>query len=487
MGKQIRGGPLIDTSKKGAESCLRCKVPVNTDELLCSECGKSSGLSYIITGDLPFIMTFISVIICFLVSQMEIGGPFHVPGIDLSLRTWSMLLLSISGLFNTLFIPFIWRSFLSKDLYFTLLRTMAPVLTISGPIVLIIFGPSPVSILYFSISLVLGISLIIITKGSLRKVDPSDLILLLVSFALILSGFLLSQRGIGEFMGISFIPNSFITFVGALLFPVAIFRVDRNVTIQIRSSLVFPSIFIVLLLAAISAAVHINVGSGEVSGICWMVTLILLMIAISHGILKRKMDADLLYSFKNGQYNNKLASEYEKEGDTNYLLHSLDIAISSNPFHGLGDIPENGNLIFKVHGRDGWSSIVKEPDEYVTAHSEKARLLASRGRFIDAIKEYRSALTKGPDHLKTYYHLSMLQASIPGRSEESRKNLDIFLTSRKQFLARLINDPLLDHYKFVFNELFKEYTKTLERKRFILSNLGKSGDIWSYFTLMRES
>ncbi len=466
---------------------MRCKVPVNTEELLCSECGKSGGLSYIISGDLPFIMTFLSVMICFLISQMEVEGPFHVSGVDLSLRTWSMLLLSISGLFNTLFIPFIWRSFLSKDLYLSLLRTIAPVLTISGPMAIIIFGPSSVSILFLFFSLVLGVGLITITKGSLRKVDPSDLILLLISFALFFSGFLLSLRGIGELMGISFVPSSFITFLGALLFPVAIYRVSRNVSMQIRSSLVFPSIFFVLLMAAISAAVQINVGTGTASEICWMVTLILLMIAISHGILKRKMDADLLYSFRNGQYNNKLASEYETSGDTNYLLHSLDIAISSNPFHGLGDIPENGNLIFKVHGKDGWSSIVKEPDEYVTAHSEKARLLASRGRFIDAIKEYRSALTKGPDHLKTYYHLSMLQASIPGRSEESSKNLDIFLTSRKQFLARLINDPLLDQYKFVFNELFREYTKTLERKRIVLSNLGKSGDIWSYYTLMRES
>ena len=478
---------MKEEGRFGAETCPRCQSKVGSRELLCGQCGKSGGMAYILTGDIPFIMTYIAVMICFIISRMEKGGPFHIEGIDISLEAWGLLLLSISGVFFTLYLPFIWRSLLSKNLYIALARTLAPIIVISGPLAMTAYGFNAATVIYLIISLLIGGSALFLIKDAMKRIDFLDLMFLLFSFALLFTGSIFPQRGMTDFMGIWFIPNSFIALVGALLFPAAIFRMDRVSIMQTRSSLLFPSMFITLIFTTISIVVHFNAGSKEVSDLFWFTTLVFLMISMSHGILKRKMDADLIYSFKTGNYNRKKAEEFGKKGDSSYLLHHLDMAINSNPLHGLGDIPQNGNLIFSIQGKEGWSSISKDPDEYVTAHCEKARLLSSRGRFVDAVKEYRSAITKGPDHLRTYYHLAMLQSSIAGRSGESGKNLDMFLTNRKQYLARLMSEPPLEYYLFVFNRLFGDYCKTLERKMEVLSDLGRSGDIWSYYTLMRES
>jgi tetratricopeptide (TPR) repeat protein len=444
-------------------------------------------MAHILAGDIPFIMTYIAVMICFIIWGMDKGGPFRIEGVDISLRAWGLLLLSISGVFLTLYLPFIWRSLLSRKLYIALARSLAPLFVVSGPLAMAAYGINTATIIYLIISISAGGSVLFLIRDNIKRIGRPDILFLIFSFALLFTGTLFPQRGMTEFLGIWFIPNSFMAFVGALLFPAAVFRMDIVSTMQTRSSLIFPSIFLTLVLTTISIVVHFNVGSRTVSGLFWFITLVFLMISLSHGMIKRKMDADLVYSFRTGNYNRNKAEEFRKKGDSSYLLHHLDMAINSNPLHGLGDIPQNGNLIFSIHGKEGWSSISRDPDEYVAAHCEKARLLSSRGRFVDAVKEYRSAITKGPDHFRTYYHLAMLQASIAGRSAESGKNLDMFLTSRKQYLARLMSDPPLEYYVFVLNRLFGDYCKTLEKKMEILSELGRSGDIWSYYTLMRES
>jgi hypothetical protein len=486
MGKQVWGGPMNSGLKKGSETCPRCGKKVDSIKLLCEKCSDAGGIPYINTGDLPMIMTFLSIILLFIISQMEENGPFHVESLKITLRSWSLLLVSTSGIFFTLYLPFIWKSFLSIDLYKIVFRIIGPLILLSGLISLLVFGITTISMIVVSILLISGLILFSLTFTDYRKAKKTDIILTSISFSFFLAGSLLAIKGNQDFFGIWFIPSSFIVLISGLFFPFSISRMIRFTKMHTRSTLVFPFVFLSLILVTVSIIVQYNSRDIFLKNISWLSTLTTLMITLGAGLSKRIMDSDLNYSFNTGNLNRKKAEEWRKSGDLNYRLHHLDMAISTNPFHGFGDIPENGNSIFRIQGSEGWKTIEMKPDEYVTAHCEKARLLASRGKFVEASREYKSALTKGPDHSRTHYHLSMLLSSIPGKEKESRRNLDIFITSRKHYMQRLLKEPILEYYIFVMNDLFNDYCCTLEEKRKTLSEIGRSGDIWSYYTLMRE-
>jgi len=64
--------------------------------------------------------------------------------------------------------------------------------------------------------------------------------------------------------------------------------------------------------------------------------------------------------------------------------------------------------------------------------------------------------------------------------------LKYYITSKKLYLKRLLSEEVPDQYKYFLGSSFTDYVTAVERKAEILSFLGPSSEIWSYYTMMRD-
>ena len=130
--------------------------------------------------------------------------------------------------------------------------------------------------------------------------------------------------------------------------------------------------------------------------------------------------------------------------------------------------------------------ITFSPDEYELGLNEKGKMLASQGRFQDAVKEFQEAIRRRPDYIESYMNLSMLLISIPGKRRESCKNIGYLLSYKDHYISCWLEDDLPYRRLRWISQNYIIYKRSLDLKSEILSEMGAKGDIWSYYSLIKD-
>ena len=438
------------------------------------------------TGDTPVILTFALIILTFMLSYSDEGHVFAMKGLDISERNWGLLLMSVAGTFLFIKMFFNRRSLKDISTYRSLLRTITPMIVLVPISYLLVELRSPIDILIPGIFISIGSVSIFLNRKMIKMTPRSDIVLLSIFTMISTIGILKSFRGEEYFLSLELLPSFMMASIGLVGVFIFAIRVNSKAPISARASMSNIMIVLNVSLTFMLILLGERTFGPEIFRFLWFLDIMMLFYSISFAFIKRSMDGTLISSYRIHEVQNSKVLHGESELPSSYKLYSLDSAISLNPIHGFGDIREHGNPIFNMEGEEGNATITNIQDEYITAHSEKGRLLASKGKFNEALKEYRTAVSVGPQYHRTFYHLAVLRSSIPGRSKEAVKDLDMFLASRRSYISRLVENGLPEDYLYVFNDLYVLYKNAIDEKLKILSKMGSSGDIWSYFTLVRD-
>ncbi len=485
MGKQDRGDPLKKEIGSSNE-CFRCGDGTDDNGVLCNQCKRMDGRSYLLTGDTPILMIFALIIVTFMLSYSGPEQIFAMKGVDISGKYWGMLFMSVSGIFLLVKMVFNRRSLKDDSTYRSLFRSITPMLVLVPISYLLVEFRSPVDIIIPGIFILIGCVSVFLNRKVLKVTPRSDMVLLSIFIIISTIGILYSFRGERFFLSLSFLPSFMMASIGLIGIFIFVIRVNSRAPISSRASMVNIMIILNVSFTFLLVLLGERTFGSDIMKFLWFLDIMFLVYSISFSLLKRSMDGTFISSYMiHEKQNSKILQEGNKI-PSSYKLYSIDNAISNNPIHGFGDTRENGNPLFRIEGDESKATITNPQDEYITAHCEKGRLLASRGRFNEALKEYRTAISEGPQYHRTFYHMAVLRSSIPGRSKEAVKDLDMFLASRRSYISRLVENGLPEDYLYVFNDLYELYEKAIEDKLEILSKMGSSGDIWSYFTLVRD-
>lgn len=467
-------------------TCRICGSSAGERPFLCRKCGFNRKAPLLNLGDLPNLLVVISLIFLFLIEGGSNTEAFSVQGFNSNMNTF-VIFLEISILAVIIWNLVIDRRIILKwRMLRPLLFSFVPLFAALPVVLLSTTGPD---MIFISVSVVvfpiLILSIAVTNRGKKRK----DIIWLFITFTLVLlfgHSLGMSLRGYTGFLGLSYITNPVMVSASLLAIFISYMKYFQNLSILGKQfihiwTLVVTAITFLLVL-------NIDIEENEVlMGLAWGGTLLVLLVHLSSCFTRNSMDLAIYRYLKDIDQHRRKIEGFQEKNETTYQLHHLDLMINENPIHGFNDIRKNGNLIFELEGEKSDIDIEGEFDEMVNAHCQKAKLLASRGKFPEAVKEYNSAIVKGPDSYRTYYDRSMIQSILPGKEKEVEKDLDIFLRSRMSSIDELIDRGISDKYIYLFSYMYSIYADAIDRKRRILKKMGRSGgDIWSYYTLVRD-
>jgi len=486
MGKEERGGTLIKRTVSREDLCRCCMTPMDGRSMICDDCRRPSMLKALASGDAPAIMSMIAVLLAFVVLGAEKDGPFHINSLYLDSTTWSIALIVLALLAGSIGAIVDFRSAFKRSVMDSTGRVLSPILIVLSPMAIIFEGFEFVTISVWMASTLIGIFWAVLVFRSWRSVRLSDLAMLIGSSITAFFGVFLTDVLIIGRVDEPLVSPSVLAFLGMMSLALAVHRMNRSSTIPTRAVQYHVPLMITIALASIGITFGPYDGGRSSGSMIWFFTLIFLMVSITMMIEKRSMDNELFKVLKMDSIHNEASDEFRDRGELTYGLHHLDMAIASNPIHGMGEDPNNGNVLFRIHGEDGWKDIQGNRDGYVLAHFEKARLLSSRGRLSEALREYKKALSRDPSNDKVHYHMAMVLASSSTEDASIGYDLGLFIDRRKVRLMGLLHNGVPRIYDHVFDEIFRAYVSSIQKKASLLKELSRKGDVMAYYTLLRK-
>lgn len=454
---------------------------------LCGKCSIRATISPLSLIDLHFILPVLSFIISFLLLKGEIildkrldlfsGRGDELGFLFISLSLFSCFLLIMERRGSVSKIKNLTRSFFIILLPVGIL-SLLPLLTM---------GLGPVQMMMPLFILPLMVILYVLDRKNFSNRTSVDIIVLLLGSSILCSGFFFSFSGRDIGSIIWFISGEHIAIFGLLLLYISIFRISNNSDTSTRTTMsviALSTSVSILLLVGISRPIFGE--NGYIDDSLALMSLIVLAISIMAKMNIRMKEFIMISSFKTVERSLKRASILEKNNKDFYALQQYDEALNVNPIHELGRQYYKGSIIARLESRTAREHLSFEPTEYDISYNEKAKILSSQSRWSEAVKQYREALRKRPDHIITYLELSMLLASIPGKRKESEDNLKFFIYSKRTYLKRWFEVELSPEMLHWIASSYDLYIETLEKKLNLLNEMSKGGDIWAYYSLGRD-
>jgi hypothetical protein len=368
----------------------------------------------------------------------------------------------------------------------TYLLSLLPILISIPMVVTISNGLNILSISMFFSTILLSTIILLIVRKQIKKYEIRYLLIASTVLTAGCSSLFLSLRGNNDLLSISIVSYPLITGISFLVIFIIFSRFLSDLSISAKHLGLTYSLILSFIFTSLLVVLKRNIDPSLFNDL-WAYNLVFMVFLLGYSFVKRSMDNDLSNTMSNNSSFMDNIERYRDEKEVFYVLHYLDMMINKNPIHGFGDERVKGNLIFKLEGKVEGEGIEISANEFVNAHCEKALLLSSRGKYQEAMREYSADISKEPKIQRTYYHLAMVQSSVSGKEKEARKNLDIYLSSRKTAIKRMIEKGLPDRYLLVFDQLFNEYIDAIHRKMDVLGELSRKGDVVHYFTLLRDS
>ncbi|MFW3146679.1 MAG: tetratricopeptide repeat protein [Thermoplasmatota archaeon] len=500
MGKQAGGrllNPKVETSevkkKPGSlldlqedEGCIFCSCETEKDEDTCDACHLHFKPSPLEGLSLPFVLSYISILISFLfllgeqilVERLEL---VNSPGDDVGFLFVVLALLSAVLLIienrGSMFHPGV--------LKFSTMIFLIPLAAVSSlPLLL---GHFSLAAFFFPLIVVSALS--IAAALSFKELDRKrllPLLFMLLGGILCSLGLYLSVEDIGLGWILWFLSGEHFSSAGILVIVTASFVVFSRSSMPERFGsclLTMVGGSTLILFLGIIRSIHETVGYMDEA----LMLGSLAMVAVSVGAYLRIKfnEVDMTNSLKGMEESLSKAAELEKDGRYFYALQQYDRALALNPVSGLGRVESRDNVLYRIESGPHVKELVFEPSEYEISYNEKGKILSSQGKFVEASKEYLEAIRKRPDYVESYLNIAMLYASIPGRRNESRNYMRYLLVMKVIYLRRWYRPDLPSFYARWMMKSFRKYHETLEKKSELLNRFSKEGDIWSYYSLAR--
>ena len=387
----------------------------------------------------------------------------------------SLLLLSRDQLFK-------------KGVFEGLVIMISPSLIIFSLLIVFIYDHSPAWVLFSSILAIIAASSIFFFRSFFKKIPVKQILLLICGLFSVDIGFGLSLLNIGNDHIIWFLSGSVILVMGVAIILISTIMIAKSLSLMQIESLPNVILFISTILVVIPIYIH-GESSSDPSPIVLSSIILgfsLLVIASGIWIRKRAIDEEIRINNREIKFSLDKCEKLMNDGRNYYALQQLDRAIVLNPIDGLGRGRELDNIIMRLKGSYRLDKITFSPNEYELGLNEKGKMLASQGRFQDAVKEFQEAIRRRPDYIETYMNLSMLLISIPGKRRESCKNIGYLLSYKDHYISRWLEDDLPYRRLRWISQNYIIYQRSLDLKSEILSEMGAKGDIWSYYSLLKD-
>ncbi|MCK5773812.1 MAG: hypothetical protein KAH57_08480, partial [Thermoplasmata archaeon] len=487
-GEGLENDPSYTSLENHDRSCPRCKGQRGPLSVLCDECGSKIPLDHKIDLDSPFLLACIGLIASFSILLLDdasnlfsgnyqgsVKDLYYVLAIISFSIALSLLLLSRDQLFK-------------KGFYKALVIIISPSLIIYSILLIFIYELSLASVFFSSILALFTIISIYIFRSFLKKIRVKHMILLILGIFSVDLGFALSIFNIVNDHNFWFLSGGVILVVGIGMLLISTVLIGKDLSMVEVESIPNVILFISSILLVIPIYIHggnLNDPSPLLlSSIILGFTL--LIIASGIWIRKKVIDEEIRINTRDISFSIQKCDELIKEGHNYYALQQLDRAIMLNPIDGLGKGKDQDNIILRLKGSYRMDKITFSPDEYELGLNEKGKMLASQGRFQDAVKEFQEAIKRRPDYIDSYMNLSMLLISIPGKRRESCKNIGYLLSYKDHYISSWLEDDLPYRHLRWLSQNYMIYQRSLDRKSEILSEMGAKGDIWSYYSLVKD-
>ena len=311
---------------------------------------------------------------------------------------------------------------------------------------------------------------------------------MIIGILLSTTGMMRNFQGANLDQDMFLISNPGVLLLGILMFVISSHFVLRRFSISTKEAL--PHVLLSLAGILILAASLISDASENDdliwSGPLFFLGMISLMLSGMAFLERFRMESRMGSSRRSIREALRKSHELSEAGKHFYALQQIDRALKENIVDSLGKDERTGDMLRTLQGTPFNQKMFFRSGEYETAHVQKARLLSSQGKLPEATREYMEAITIRPDYLESYSGLGFLLRSMPGKKSEGDRYLKYYITSKKLYLKRLLSEEVPDQYKYFLGSSFTNYVTAVERKAEILSFLGPSSEIWSYYTMMRD-
>ncbi|MDG6224770.1 MAG: tetratricopeptide repeat protein [Candidatus Thermoplasmatota archaeon] len=241
-----------------------------------------------------------------------------------------------------------------------------------------------------------------------------------------------------------------------------------------------------VLVSAVSLCTLRIVGPIRVFEISAAAGILLLIAGMGSIVSLRSLDLKMQHELKAVSRALIRADDMHRSGKDHYALQQVDRAIELNPVNGFGMSSGSDNILFKMDRGRSLREIIFEPGEYEIAFNERGKVLASQGKYPEAIKAFLEAINRNPDYPESYINLTMMLYSTPGKRKEAEKYYKYYLTSKGFFLKRWLQGGLTESAAGWILDNFIFFKRSLELKGEILNRLGYDGDVIGYYSMMRN-
>lgn len=468
--------------------CLKCNGSREPLSIICKKCRSKISLDHKIDLDSPFLLCCLCLVASFSILFMGDGSPLLSDDHQGSLKDISYVLAMISFAVALSLLLLSRDQLFQKGFYVALVAIISPSLITFSIMIVFIYHHSPVAVLFSLILSIIAGSAIFFFRSFFNVIPKKHLSLMIGGVVSIYFGFGYSMLNMGNVSRIWFLSGSVILVIGISLILISTILMAKNLSLMQIESVPNVILFISSVLVILPIYIYGERSSDASPLVLSSIILGFTLLVIASGIWirKRVVDEEIRINTREIKVSLEKCEELMNDRRYYYALQQLDRAIGLNPIDGLGRGKERDNIIIKLKGSNRLDQITFSPDEYELGLNEKGKMLASQGRFQDAVKEFQEAVRRRPDYIETYMNLSMLLISIPGKRRESCKNIGYLFSYKDHYLSCWLEDDLPYRYLKWIEENYMIYQRSIDLKSEILSEMGAKGDIWSYYSLVKD-
>ncbi len=481
-------GPLnIDPGDDPLEGiCLSCGEDLDGEQKLCQRCQKlrvwdigSIRTPLVFLSSLSMVFGFLV-----LIANDVVLDRFEIDLLQRADMGYLMLILSLIS--STILLGTRRNSLQDLGAYKPILPFLIlPLL----PLPVILITTDPTNILFYLLLILIfsgSFTLIFPFRKDLFSCGPLSMTLVLSGTIMVNGGFALSLHDVDLGNMLWFMSSYHLALVGMLIIPIGGYMAIESVSLILKTVATSLCFFISFSSLVLLSILHqTNSSYNEVMKILISTIFSYFALSISFYISEVMNDLRMQNSKREIEEAFMRAEKLEERGKFFYALQQLDRAIKANPISGFGKTLEDANVIFQLEGADALFDFTFTSKEYEISLNEKAKILASQGKLAEAVKEYLEAIKRRPGYIESYLNVGMMLSSLPGKKKESNKYLNYLVASKSIYMERWLRRGIPWNYRFWMSDCFLTYRETLDRKSELLCKMGRDGDIWPYYSLVR--